>query len=96
MRGPHVTWKQILLTLLLAGAGFLFLRVFVLGRTIEAQVVDAQTGQPIAGAAVVGAWTKMEGWIVGMPVEGVPGRPGDGDRRARSLYAAPALGPLDG
>ena len=29
--------------------------------TIQGQVVDAQTGQPIAGAIVLGVWTKVAG-----------------------------------
>jgi hypothetical protein len=60
MRWPEVTWKQILLTLL-AGAGLLLLWRAAPGRPIEAQVVDAQTGQPLAGAVVVGVWTREAG-----------------------------------
>jgi hypothetical protein len=29
--------------------------------TIQGQVVDAQTGQPVAGAVVLGVWTKVAG-----------------------------------
>ena len=29
--------------------------------TIQGQVVDAQTGQPVAGAIVLGVWTKVAG-----------------------------------
>jgi len=72
MRWHRLTRRQVLL-ILLAGAGLLLLWRAAPGRPIEAQVVDAQTGQPVAGAAVVGAWTKKEGWIVGVPVGGFLG-----------------------
>jgi hypothetical protein len=60
MRWPDVTWKHIVLALL-ALAGLLLLWRAAPGRPIEAQVVDAQTGQPLAGAVVVGVWTREAG-----------------------------------
>ncbi len=36
-------------------------------RAIRSQVVDMRTGQPIAGAIVVGVWLKSAGGVPGMP-----------------------------
>ena len=48
----HNAW--VLLLLAFAGAG-------CASTTIRAQVVDAETRQPIAGAVVLGVWTKVVG-----------------------------------
>ena len=47
----------------LALASFLLLALATAGwaATLRGQVVDAQTGQPIAGAVVLGVWTKVGG-----------------------------------
>ena len=43
--------------------GFVFLLFANTGcaGTLQGQVLDAQTGQPIAGAVVLGVWTKLAG-----------------------------------
>ena len=47
-------------------SGMVFLLALLVGtscaRTIQGQVLDAETGKPIAGAVVLGVWTKPRGF----------------------------------
>ncbi len=59
MRTP--SWPRLRLDLVLVALVSVLLVSGGCTRTIRGQVVDAQTGKPIAGAVVLGVWTKIAG-----------------------------------
>ncbi len=60
----------------------------------RAQVVDAETGQPLEGVAVIGVWQRrfLDRGLVPLCADGLDQRGRNGDRRGGAIHAAaPAL-----